>query len=107
MLTNQPVRGVLRVQTPLGPRYFRLSFLQRLYIRWIFRHFLTLPVKVLSPWQLRFIDGLCDSRHSVSWLEPDVPVLGTLEQRPPAHGAHASPAKAESVSPLAADQNRP
>lgn len=109
MVTNQPSHGVLRVQTPLGPRHFELSFLQSLYVRWIFRNFPTLPVKVLSDRQLRFIHGVC-SHQSISWIDPDTSVLGILEQRPsmdvqnlPARRAHDSAAKSV---PFAADQNR-
>src|ERR1700726_3510395 len=54
--------GVLRVLTPLGPRYLNPSFAQRLYLLWIFRNFETLPVKVLSPRQQRWIDAIC-ARH--------------------------------------------
>ncbi len=110
MVTNQPSHGVLRVQTPLGPRHFQLSFLQSLYLRWIFRNFLTLPVKVLSARQLRFINRIC-SRQSISWIDSDTLVLGTLEQRPymevqnlPARRAQDS--ASESV-PFAADQHQP
>ena len=41
--------GVLRVLTPLGPRYIRPSFAQRIYLLWIFRHFKVLPLQVLTP----------------------------------------------------------
>jgi hypothetical protein len=79
--------GVLRVLTPLGPRYVNPSFAQRLYLFWLFRNFQTLPVKVLSSRQQRWIDGLCATHGFVSLVEfngsSDVPVLGTLEQRPP------------------------
>jgi hypothetical protein len=79
--------GVLRVLTPLGPRYLNPSFAQRLYLLWIFRNFTTLPVKVLSPRQQRWIDTMCAHHGFVSVLEPnglmDTPLLGTLEQRPP------------------------
>jgi hypothetical protein len=80
-------QGVLRVLTPLGPRYLNPSFAQRLYLLWIFRNFETLPVKVLSPRQQRRIDAMCARHGFVSVLEPnglvDTPLLGTLEQRPP------------------------
>jgi hypothetical protein len=105
--------GVLRVLTPLGPRYLRPSFLQRIYLLWIFRNFETLPVKVLSQRQQRRIDAMCAQRGFVSLLEPngvvDTPVLGTLEQRPPLEAEHLPPRRpsasvSEAVSPFAADQ---
>jgi hypothetical protein len=35
--------GVLRVLTPLGPRYLSPSFLERVYLLWTFRNFTSLP----------------------------------------------------------------
>src|SRR6267154_5821974 len=46
--------GVLRVLTPLGPRYIKPALSQRIYLLWIFRHFHILPVQVLSARQRRF-----------------------------------------------------
>jgi hypothetical protein len=79
--------GVLRVLTPLGPRYLNPSFLQRIYLLWIFRNFDTLPLKVLSSRQQKRIEAMCARHGFLSVLEPnglmDTPLLGTLEQRPP------------------------
>jgi hypothetical protein len=87
MWMKKLAQGVLRVLTPLGPRYLNPSFAQRLYLLWIFRNFETLPVKVLSPGQQRRIEAMCARHGFVSVLEPnglvDTPLLGTLEQRPP------------------------
>jgi hypothetical protein len=79
--------GVLRVLTPLGPRYIEPTFRQRIYLLWIFRNFHTLPPQVLRPWQQRLIDGLCAEQRFtalplLNGLE-DAPVIGTLERRPP------------------------
>jgi hypothetical protein len=80
-------QGVLRVLTPLGPRYVSPTFVQRLYLLWIFRNFHTLPVKVLSTGQRRRIDRMCIRHGFVPPRElggfSETPVLGTLEQRPP------------------------
>jgi len=76
--------GVLRVLTPLGPRYVNPSFVQRLYLLWIFRNFQTLPIKVLSLRQQRRIDRICAQHGFVAVLElHELDILGTLEQRPP------------------------
>jgi len=79
--------GVLRVLTPLGPRYVKPSFAQRLYLIWIFRNFHTLPAKVLSLRQQKWIDQICATHGFTSLFEPsglsEVPLVGTLEQRPP------------------------
>ena len=40
--------GVVQIQTPIGPRYVMLSFLQRIYFVWVFRHFPDLTHAVLS-----------------------------------------------------------
>ena len=78
--------GVVRVQTPLGPRYVMPSFLQRIYLLWMFRHFHVLPHAVLSGWQQRMIDRLCSDQRFESMAYSDsldeVPVIGTVERRP-------------------------
>jgi hypothetical protein len=99
--------GVLRVLTPLGPRYLNPSFWQRLYLLWIFRNFETLPVKVLSQRQQRRIESMCARYGFVSVLERgvmDTPLLGTLEQRPPVAPARTPELSvSDAVSPFAAD----
>jgi len=79
--------GVLRVRTPLGPRYVNPSLTQRLYLLWIFRNFPTLPVRVLSQGQQKRIDRICAQHGFVSLVELNEfgppAILGTLEQRPP------------------------
>jgi hypothetical protein len=78
--------GVLRVVTPLGPRYINPSFLQRVYLVWIFRHFATLPHQVLRSRQQKMIDRLCTSHASVSRRPlnggEEAPLVGTVERRP-------------------------
>ena len=76
--------GVLRVMTPLGPRYIRLTFWQRLYLIWIFRHFDVLPQQVLSGRQQNLINSLCAS-HVFIALRPgsETPIIGTVDRKPP------------------------
>jgi hypothetical protein len=92
--------GVLRVLTPLGPRYVNPSLVQRLYLLWIFRNFHTLPAKVLSPRQQRRIDHICAEHGFVSLLElHELALLGTLEQRPPLESESLPPRRpSQSVS---------
>ena len=105
--------GVLRVLTPLGPRYLQPSFLQRLYLLWVFRHFQTLPVKVLSVYQQRLLETMCAENRFVSFgvgLD-DAPLLGTLEERPPVPTLVLPPRRpsgsvTSSVAPFASDANR-
>jgi len=101
--------GVLRVLTPLGPRYIAPTFRQRIHLLWIFRNFEVLPLQVLNARQQRLIDELCVERRFVS-LSPmnrleDAPVLGTVERRPPVEVERApdrKPSAGEAV-PFAAD----
>ena len=77
--------GVLRVLTPLGPRYLKPSLAQRLYLLWVFRNFPTLPVKVLTTRQQRLVESMCANNRFVSFGVgvDDAPLLGTLEGCPP------------------------
>ena len=77
--------GVLRVLTPLGPRYLQPSLSQKIYLFWVFRNFQTLPFKVLSSRQQRLIEAMCDENRfvSIGIGVDDAPLIGTLEQRPP------------------------
>jgi len=76
---------VLRILTPLGPRYIKpSSSRQRLYLAWMFRHFETLPEPVLSPRQQKLIDRLC-SQNEFAFVPDaknlnDVPLIGTVER---------------------------
>ena len=93
--------GVVQVQTPIGPRYVMPSFSQRIYFRWMFRHFPILPHAVLSTWQQRLIDRLCSEQRFVSMAYADgmedAPVIGTVERRP-AKGPESLPPRRPVVS---------
>lgn len=103
--------GVLRVLTPLGPRYVNPSFMQRLYLVWIFRNFHTLPARVLSLRQQRWIETICAEHGFVSLPDlhdlAETPVLGTLEQRPMETGSlpprRPNQSVPDAVPPFAAD----
>ena len=87
MLLDKMYAGVLRVLTPLGPRYIQPTFSQRLLLIWTFRHFDVLPLQVLTSWQQSLIDTLCIRQKFVA-MQPvsdgeNVPVIGTVERRPP------------------------
>lgn len=110
MLIDKLSGGVLRMLTPLGPRYIQPSFPQRVYLLWMFRNFQTLPFQVLSRRQRKLIDRLCARQRFVSPTQInslfDIPILGTLEQRPAAEfeslPERKPSARAETV-PFAAD----
>jgi hypothetical protein len=86
MLIDKLSAGVLRVLTPVGPRYVQLNFSQRIYMLWIFRHFGMLPLQVLSQRQRELIDALCVQQKFLSLLptaaDQECPVIGTVERRP-------------------------
>ena len=105
--------GVLRVVTPLGPRFLKPSLFQRIYLLWVFRNFQTLPFKVLSNRQQRLVEAMCDENRFVPWGVgfDDAPLLGTLEQRPPAPSHPLPPRRPstsvdEAVAPFAAEGRR-
>lgn len=87
MWMEKLLAGVVRVVTPIGPRHIELSFFQRIYFLWIFRHFDTLPQQVLTSRQQRSIDNLLLQKRFVSLPSTmsEVPVIGTLERIPVVH----------------------
>jgi len=113
MLIEKLAGGVVRVQTPIGPRYVMPSFLQRIYLLWMFRNFPILPHAVLNGRQQRLIDRLCSDQGFASFAYADgfdeAPVIGTIERRP-AIGAEPLPPRrpvASESSGLAAERQRP
>jgi|SRR6476660_9586207 hypothetical protein len=113
MLIEKLAGGVVRVQTPIGPRYVMPSFLQRIYLLWMFRNFPILPHAVLNGRQQRLIDRLCSDQSFASFAYADgfdeAPVIGTIERRP-AIGAEPLPPRrpvASESSGLAAERQRP
>jgi len=78
--------GVLQLDTPIGPRYVRPNLLQRAYLIWTFRNFVSLPPQVLRPWERRLIDNLQKENRFVSPLAAGAderPVIGRIERRAP------------------------
>jgi hypothetical protein len=101
--------GVVEVQTPIGPRYILPSFLQRIYLVWMFRNFPILPHAVLSKRQQRMIDRMCSEQSFASFAYAnrfdEVPVIGTIEKRPPIGPEPLPPRRpvARESSPIAAE----
>jgi hypothetical protein len=87
MWIEELARGILELDTPIGPRYLQPNLVQRAYLIWTFRNFFSLPQPVLRPWQLRLIDRLRSENRFVSLSVanlPDKPVIGRIERRTPA-----------------------
>ncbi|SRR5216684_5349491 len=86
MWIDKLASGVLRVRTPIGPRYIQPSLRQRAYLLWIFRHFQVLPQQVLSNRQQRLIEDLCTEHRFVSLPYQnggeDAPIIGTVDRHP-------------------------
>jgi hypothetical protein len=95
MLIEKLAAGVVQVQTPIGPRYVMPSFLQRVYLVWMFRNFPILPHAVLNGRQQRMIDRMCSEQRFASMAYADgmdeAPVIGTVERRPPVGADQWSP----------------
>jgi len=110
MWLEKLIDGVVRIITPIGPRYIRLTLVQRAYFLWIFRHFDKLPQQVLTERQQRFIDELCVEHRFIALPSTmdEAPVIGTLERLPliqmeePAPKRPAASVK-EATPPLVAD----
>ncbi len=79
--------GVLRVLTPLGPRYLGPSFLERVYLLWTFRNFTSLPLAVLNHRQQKLVDRLYSLQKFVSPAFEngmfDQLLIGTVERLSP------------------------
>lgn len=104
--------GVVRIITPIGPRYIELTFWQRVYFLWIFRYFDKLPQQVLNGRQQRLIDSLCVEQKFISLRSTidQAPLIGTLERVPLKQVEEAVPKRpvasvteAAAASPLVAD----
>ena len=111
MLIGKLSGGVLRVLTPLGPRFIRPTFWQRVYLLWTFRHFDLLPLQVLNARQRRLIDELCGEQEFVTSAQDtriaDAPLLGTVERRPPVElEAQKRPNARAAEAPLGGFQQR-
>lgn len=104
------VRGVLQLDTPIGPRYLQPNFFQRAMLIWTFRNFFSLPQQVLHPSERRLIDRLLSENQFISLSAvgaPDRPVIGKIERRAPAE-MEALPLRKPVASPQSpvAEQGR-
>ena len=111
MWLEKLTQGMLRVLTPLGPRYVNPSLGQRLYLLWLFRNFQTLPVRVLSSRQQKRVERICRQHGFVSLTNAEPAILGTLEQRPliefgSNHHGRQGEGVSDVVGPFATDAQR-
>jgi hypothetical protein len=86
MWIDKLARGVLALDTPIGPRYLQPGFLERALLLWTFRNFDSLPQLVLHASERRLIDRLANENRFVSLSargDYELPVIGTVEWRKP------------------------
>jgi hypothetical protein len=86
MWIDKLARGVLALDTPIGPRYLQPGFLERALLLWTFRNFDSLPQLVLHAGERRLIDRLANENRFVSLSslgEYERPIIGTVEWRKP------------------------
>ena len=82
MWIEKLARGVIALDTPIGPRYLQPNFYQRALLMWTFRNFLTLPRQVLRPREQRVIDQLMQENRFVALdAQTDWPLIGKIERR--------------------------
>jgi hypothetical protein len=84
MWIEKLAHGVLELDTPIGPRYLHLSFLERALLLWTFRNFSSLPQEVLRRSERRLIDRLWNENRFVSLSvagASDRPIIGRVERR--------------------------
>ena len=75
--------GVLRVETPAGPLYLKLSLIQRLTSLYVFRNFRRISLSILRGWERELVEKLCNRNEFVSWKGLDrYSVIGTVEGVP-------------------------
>jgi hypothetical protein len=75
--------GVLRMKTPLGVRHVQPTLVERLYLMWVFRHFQSLPLQVLSRRAQAVVSELFSpARAERAGFYTDQPVIGTVERIP-------------------------
>lgn len=85
MFIDKLARGVLALDTPIGPRYLQPRFLQRALLLWTFRNFDSLPQQVLHASERRLIDRLANENRFVSLAAEyyERPIIGRVEWRKP------------------------
>jgi len=86
MWIDKLARGVVELDTPIGPRYLEPTFLQRARLLWTFRNFNSLPHQVLQANEQRLIDGLSSQSRFVARSAGDHyerPIIGRVERRVP------------------------
>jgi outer membrane biosynthesis protein TonB len=77
---TNPAR-LLELRTEAGVVYVSPSWWQGIRLQWIFRHFHSLPIQVLSRWDQRLIEELSRSASvSPNLRRPNFTVFGVVEQ---------------------------
>ncbi len=99
MWIEKITRGVVELETPLGPRYLEPNLVERARLLWTFRNFVSLPHQVLLPSEVRLIDRLTAENKFVSnpAIAHNRPIIGKIEHRIPSE-LEAPPPRKPSAS---------
>ncbi len=108
MWIDKLARGVIQLDTPIGPRYLQPDFVQRAALMWTFRNFFSLPQQVLRSSERQLIDRLLQENRyvSMSTVGPSRPVIGRIERRVFASVEVMPPRKPASGAQSAIKQDR-
>ena|ERR1035438_3293346 len=103
MWIEKLARGVLELDTPIGPRYLQPNFVERATLLWTFRNFFSLPQQVLRKSERQLVDRLWSENRFVpvsAMGATERPVIGRIERR-----ALATVEVLPSRKPVAASQS--
>lgn len=78
-------RGILEVDTPIGPRYLQPNFFERAMLVWTFRNFSSLPQEVLRASERGLIERLWNENRFIASSPggtSDFSIIGRVERRP-------------------------
>jgi hypothetical protein len=86
MVFEKLARGVLELETAIGPRYLQPRFFERALLIWTFRNFEMLPQQVLHGFERNLIDRLCSENRFVAPVSSraGMAIIGRIERRGPA-----------------------
>jgi hypothetical protein len=94
MLISKLFQGVVVVECGSSRRAFRPKFVHRLLLAWLFRHFASLPMSVLTTRQKTLVADIIANGRTIPVPNGDFgTIIGTVESVIPqtAHGKPVAP----------------